>query len=498
MALLKVLAEVTLPETDLPMGTLILSVLSLAEDELFSREYSKSDNPLTPMDDPSDIFSDKSRAFHDLSASLTPALLEENPNGRRLSLFDVPLMLGLHPTRDLFADWTKLRQYFPYSFRGIWGGPEEHTLLVRNCSQVVENMLYFGGADPCKVGGILAVCCRVRDLFAIRDLPGLMTIMSHSRHRPRSHESADKLVEKFASLDYPFKELNGPRQRVDFFSMLPKCMYRSGEWQDQATKLGRKVDEYLSNCSFFHPVPTDMGLCNGFNAINPFRKSAFTEAVKEAYSESSDSDELLMSPPSGRHLGLTFVLDRRRAFRNEWMGDSLFQTRGNFEVSVSTNRIPFNFRGTKNPIRLGHRTTLAVTPSVLESSPDLMDLPFEKRECLFPTERSLRVLSSYSQSGCLFECLMEQARRTCHCTPWDYPFPPSESERHSICDFIGYYCFDQVMRNVTHIRHSCRCPPGEKQRMLKGAHRRKGGDQNFKIFRLRHPRVQVQDAHRTI
>ncbi len=70
-----------------------------------------------------------------------------------------------------------------------------------------------------------------------------------------------------------------------------------------------------------------------------------------------------------------------------------------------------------------------------------------------------------------FECLLELARSRCHCTPWDYPVPPpsdsnesgveeeEEEEDGFVCDYLGYYCFSQVMNNVSHVRNNCRCPP---------------------------------------
>ncbi len=59
-----------------------------------------------------------------------------------------------------------------------------------------------------------------------------------------------------------------------------------------------------------------------------------------------------------------------------------------------------------------------------------------------------------------FECLLELARSRCHCTPWDYPVPPpsdsnesggeeEEDEDGFVCDYLGYYCFSQVMNNVS-------------------------------------------------
>ena len=59
----------------------------------------------------------------------------------------------------------------------------------------------------------------------------------------------------------------------------------------------------------------------------------------------------------------------------------------------------------------------------------------------------MSVFRHYSQEGCRFECLLSHGRRSCNCTPWNYPF--SEGEDVRVCDLYGNFCFEQMMRNTT-------------------------------------------------
>ncbi len=54
--------------------------------------------------------------------------------------------------------------------------------------------------------------------------------------------------------------------------------------------------------------------------------------------------------------------------------------------------------------------------------------------------------------------MLEFAAEMCLCVPWDYPrFPNSKDVE--ICNFYGYYCFDQVMRNTSHSKECQGCMP---------------------------------------
>ena len=94
--------------------------------------------------------------------------------------------------------------------------------------------------------------------------------------------------------------------------------------------------------------------------------------------------------------------------------------------------------------------TFQVTPVILES--DLRHLATRERKCLFPDEvnqlpsdlslakldvgapvrpQRRQFLKQYSQSGCLFECMMEGSKTSeKQCSPWMLPQSGNERECH--------------------------------------------------------------------
>ncbi len=101
-------------------------------------------------------------------------------------------------------------------------------------------------------------------------------------------------------------------------------------------------------------------------------------------------------------------------------------------------------------------THIHITPVVMQSD-DLRGISVEKRECLFSDEvAGLIFFKNYSQAACQFECLVRHAKSVCHCTPWDFPF---QGNHTSICNLYGYYCFEESMKNTSHLNEECPCLP---------------------------------------
>ncbi len=56
--------------------------------------------------------------------------------------------------------------------------------------------------------------------------------------------------------------------------------------------------------------------------------------------------------------------------------------------------------------------------NILEGTEEFRSLGAERRECLFPREKTLAHFPLYSEGNCYLECVWEEARRECGCVPW--------------------------------------------------------------------------------
>ena len=98
--------------------------------------------------------------------------------------------------------------------------------------------------------------------------------------------------------------------------------------------------------------------------------------------------------------------------------------------------------------------SLVVTPQILESSDEIVDLPVERRSCKFITEpNTLGMFKTYAHKSCIFECMYKNAKDWCGCVPWSYPTFGNGS---NLCDIYGNLCFAYQMTNGTHLT-TCDC-----------------------------------------
>lgn len=98
--------------------------------------------------------------------------------------------------------------------------------------------------------------------------------------------------------------------------------------------------------------------------------------------------------------------------------------------------------------------SIIVSPKDLYSTPNVQSLNTNQRKCKFSDETDdSEIFSTYSQNGCLFECILKQAQEECDCIPWNFPSQQNES---FICDLSGSGCFWNVLYNGSRILN-CDC-----------------------------------------
>ncbi len=99
--------------------------------------------------------------------------------------------------------------------------------------------------------------------------------------------------------------------------------------------------------------------------------------------------------------------------------------------------------------------TFVLSPKEVFTEDRVENIARSSRQCLFSWESSeLKLFRNYTQAGCLFECKLQKAERTCGCVPWDYPQLP---EPALVCSKNGENCF-QAEFSQLRVTDACDCP----------------------------------------
>ena len=71
----------------------------------------------------------------------------------------------------------------------------------------------------------------------------------------------------------------------------------------------------------------------------------------------------------------------------------------------------------------GSELFVAVQPTTVFSTPDVVGQLPQRRKCWLPSEKKLKYHANYTQTNCLVECLSEKMEEVCGCVPY-YIFKP--------------------------------------------------------------------------
>ena len=222
-------------------------------------------------------------------------------------------------------------------------------------------------------------------------------------------------------------------------SFLPACDYSN-----------RNINMNLT-CNLFEPTVTDLGMCYSFNA-EPLEimleNSTFTKAFHEVYQYDILNYPIKKALGPGDNFALRFMVDNSQYLRKA------SQTHP-FKVLISSQKGYFDALSIAKEIKPGFETTYHVQPFEVHGTSELRKIPEEIRKCKFPDEvdRKDSMFKIYSQTSCEFECRINDARKKCKCTPWNFPTPPSLTNP-TICDLYGTYCFKSQLTNPISI-HNC-------------------------------------------
>ncbi|KAJ6643932.1 Sodium channel protein Nach, partial [Pseudolycoriella hygida] len=106
-------------------------------------------------------------------------------------------------------------------------------------------------------------------------------------------------------------------------------------------------------------------------------------------------------------------------------------------------------------------STIRIYSDVTRCSNEVKSLTFAERDCILPSEKTLRYFPRYAENNCNVECRIIQTIELCGCLPYNY-FVTS-SAPHPICNFTKIDC---LVSNYLEIHESqmqqngmCKCPP---------------------------------------
>ncbi len=441
-------------------GEFVSQLLPLMDPTRFSRRntmyYKEGDCPVN-----------EAKLLHELFANITSAIIwsqtGERPNSSssmaKVSLFEVPDLVSLkfhHNSKSLTPS-----EHPDYASCYIASTPNHQ------CAYKMDRYLFTQNAifDPCVQDPSLS-CCDIPHLLH-EDLETVMQIMRLSSHRAGDLEQLGQFVRVASFLGYPyFNVTEGVMRRdkkyipqgKDPFAIIPVCEFVHQDGQ----RLTDFTGMVLPACTLFQPAVTDQGLCYSFNSPpleSLFKPSLFTSTFKSVFRDDFiENMTIFKAQPYDEDLGLTFLLDKQMGLRNIW-NKTDFLDEGGFKIIFGEPTSMVSTRSHQRSVQIGHHTTFLLTPLVLTADEDLKKLSPEKRNCLFPDEgsRNLTLLQYYSQAGCFFECMIKHAREFCHCSPWDFPF--TDNEPTKICNSYGYFCYNEIMRNTSHMSKYCNCLP---------------------------------------
>ncbi len=100
------------------------------------------------------------------------------------------------------------------------------------------------------------------------------------------------------------------------------------------------------------------------------------------------------------------------------------------EKSSSIYYMPNDFNSshsihwTKIKATQGTVNEIIMVPTIVGVNDHLINVPVEKRKCLFDSEGNLesKMFTMYTQESCVFECIAERALEICgNCIPWNLP-----------------------------------------------------------------------------
>ncbi len=176
-------------------------------------------------------------------------------------------------------------------------------------------------------------------------------------------------------------------------------------------------------CTLFRRYPTANGLDYVFNQA-PFWKifknetwsMDFYRELIEREDDFSENVHVLRPRSNGQGFSFRFMVrqphNMPRSPENDIMRTVIIY-HPNSVGPLTSDRVA---------ILPGIHYSILVTPTVIQTKKELLDLAPSKRGCISKSDPNiLKIFATYTYENCLFECQLKIANDKCGCIPWDFP-----------------------------------------------------------------------------
>ncbi len=288
--------------------------------------------------------------------------------------------------------------------------------------------------------GISGCCSMAKDLRQRREL--IMKLMKYSMQAPHFLQSREELEKEFSEApdvfpSYTLKPLTNESALRSDNPRIHMCQY-DREPADE---------DSMPSCRFFVRSYTNEGFGYSFNNRHFWNKhSADNTFNQRFYSQmhpvpKRGEPDVYYPQSSGSFHGLNVVLVLNK-YEEAIQLTTRKKTASTFRITLHDPFRPADLRSEGVEVMPGYLSTFLVTPSQVVTSPSIEGVDLRRRNCKFRGENGgLKVFREYTQSACVFECMLAQATDRCKCVPWNYPQLNDTSE---MCDYMGAYCFEAV------------------------------------------------------
>jgi len=388
-------------------------------------------------------------SLHESSYQILKYLMPNSTGKPKLSLIDIPIILGSRPVQR--SNQNELRSFqdvMPFSILTNLSFEGQIALISSDCEKHMN--AWIDSQNTTHFCSLFELCCKSRELVNLwlRSQRSMVyKIMMHSKHQPTFEEKTDiiDILNKNSPSNF---NLSRKVSSQSAFAMLPFCSFVG---KDQGAARTSDDSQQLKECEDFVPVFTDVGMCYAFNGYNVWKQSYFEDSIRKSFSKLPEDRfvNLLPGVPGINDEGLTFLLDRHTLRRGDWFQFDPDYPRGTFMVSISPAKTAFEYLAHGLQVKIGYQTAVNVKPVALQSDAKVEGLPLSKRKCFFPDEANehTSLFKEYTHAGCQYECMLELAKKTCNCIPWDFPY--GNDADTDLCDYLGYFCFNKVLDNST-------------------------------------------------
>ena len=399
--------------------------------------------------------------IHEYLKMLTAGMI-----GDSISLLDVPALMTKSPP---FINVLERDEN--------WNSQPATELISRGCDAELFRS-YSGywksfqdasytGQNECSLEDSNNTCCNYWEKSFGSNLQALMLVMKYSQLHSKTNDAIEESTKDFLTnhmvlenLGFEnsttFSETESAKLKNIRNSLLVSCAYGATEIESLDARMRTGDIERLPECQAFDPMPTNLGICQTFNAVS-FKGMARDNHYMNTFSQvfhPKESDETVKISGTGMENGFKFILDAHKMGRPYMQPDA--DKPSNFKISLSGIYNPFDVKSGAMSVKAGTITRVRITPAYTSSAPGLQGaLGIDDRACRYRDENEmLKIFANYTRSGCRFECMLERAHGSCGCTPWNFPYiGKGEME---ICDLFGSTCFYDLMADIGY-GEQCAC-----------------------------------------